>query len=203
MVLVDIGNTHFHIWQDGKINHFKKIQSFKDDVYYISVNRQKELELLALNPKAVNIKDYVKFDTDYKGLGIDRIMACKSIIDGVVVDAGSAITIDIMQKGFHKGGIIMPGIYAFKKAFGTISEVLKLNEKIITDEKLPNSTNDALNMGSVGAIKCIIEKYAKEKNLFFTGSDGKFLSKMFSNAEYIEDLVFRGMLITIKEMEKK
>jgi len=108
-----------------------------------------------------------------------------------------------MHQGFHKGGIIMPGIYAFKKAFGTISEVLKLNEKIITDEKLPNSTNEALNMGSIGAVKCIIEKYAKDKNLFFTGSDGKFLSKMFANAEYIEDLVFKGMLITLKEMEKK
>jgi len=95
MVLVDIGNTHFHIWREGKITHSKKIQSFKDDVYYISVNRQKEQELLALNPKAVNIKDYVRFDTDYKGLGIDRIMACKSITDGVVLEVLSQLILCI------------------------------------------------------------------------------------------------------------
>jgi len=202
MVLVDIGNTNFHIWQNGKIKHSKEIKRLSGEIFYISVNRQKEEVLLSLNPEAVNLKNYVNFNTNYKGLGIDRIMACKSITAGVVIDAGSAITIDVMEKGFHKGGIIMPGIYAFKKAFGTISEVLKFNEHIVTDEILPNSTNDALNMGSIGAVKCIIEKYAKNKKLFFTGSDGKFLSHMFINAEYIEDLVFRGMLLTIEEVKK-
>ncbi|WP_456480327.1 type III pantothenate kinase [Nautilia sp.] len=202
MTLVDIGNTNIHVWQEGVIRHISDVEFFNKDVYYISVNKKKEGEFLKKNPYAVNLKKYVRFNTSYEGLGIDRIMACKSVKDGVVVDAGSAITIDVMENGRHKGGVIMPGIYAFKKAFGTISEVLKF-EPLIIKETLPNSTREALNYGSIGAVKCVIEKVAKNGRVFFTGGDGEVISKMFENSEYIEDLVFRGMLITISEMEKK
>ncbi len=203
MVLVDIGNTNFHIFDGKKVTHTKRIVSFKDDVYYISVNKIKEEEFLSKNPGAVNLKEFVRFETSYKGLGIDRIMACKSVKEGVVVDAGSAITIDVMENGVHLGGVIMPGLFSFKKAFGTISEVLKVEFFLIDEKKLPNSTNEALNYGSLGAVKCLIEKLSKGKKIFFTGSDGKFLSEMFNNSEFVEDLVFRGMLKTINEMERK
>jgi len=201
MLLIDIGNTNYHIYRDGKTVHMKDIGTYDEEIYYISVNKNKEKELLLKNPHAVNLKPYVKFKTSYKGLGIDRIMACKSIKNGTVVDAGSAITVDVMKDGEHMGGFIMPGIYAFKRAFGTISEVLKLNPSKITSE-LPNCTQDALNWGSVGAVKCLIEKTAYD-TVYVTGGDGEFLSSQLENAEYIEDLVFRGMIITIKEMEKK
>jgi len=174
MVLVDIGNTNYHIYKDGNITHIKNICSFEEKVYYISVNNEKEKDLLIKNPHAINLKNYVKFKTRYEGLGIDRIMACKSIKDGVVVDAGSAITVDIMENARHLGGFISPGIYAFKKAFGTISEVLKL-EPLPLKNNLPNSTDEALNWGSIGAVKCLIEKVAENKKIYFTGGDGKFL----------------------------
>jgi type III pantothenate kinase len=177
MVLVDIGNTNIHIWDNGKIYDSKEIVSLKDKVFYISVNKEKEKEFLKRNPKAVNLKNYVTFNTKYLGLGIDRIMACKSIKDGVVVDAGSAITIDVMEEGYHKGGIIMPGMYAFKKAFGTISEILKFNTEIIKTDKFPNSTQEALNYGSVGAVKCVIENMAKNKQIFFYGRRWKIFCK--------------------------
>ena len=197
MILADIGNTHFHILKDNKILHLKEAIKLKGNIFYISVNKKREKEFLKLN-KAINLKEFVKFDTTYKGLGIDRIMACKSIENGVVVDFGSAITIDIMEQGIHKGGIIMPGIYAFKKAFVTISNVLKFN--IDYKESLPQNTNEALNMGSIGAIKCMIEKFRNNKKLYFTGGDGRVVANFFTNCEYIEDLVFRGMKKTINEM---
>jgi len=198
MILVDIGNTHFHILKENKIMHLKNAPKLEGNIFYISVNKKKEKEFLKLN-KAVNLKEFVKFDTAYKGLGIDRIMACNSIEDGVVVDCGSAITIDIMKQGIHRGGIIMPGIYAFKQAFVTISDVLKFN--IDYKESLPQNTNEALNMGSIGAIKCMIEKFRGNKKLYLTGGDGEFFAKFFTNCDYIEDLVFRGMKKTINEME--
>jgi len=198
MILVDIGNTHFHILKNNEILHLKNAPKLEGDIFYISVNKKKEKEFLKLN-KAVNLKEFVKFNTTYEGLGIDRIMACKSIEDGVVVDFGSAITIDIMENGIHKGGVIMPGIYAFKKAFVTISDVLKFN--IDYKEGLPQNTNEALNMGSIGAIKCMIEKFRDNKKLYFTGGDGKLFTNFFEDCEYIEDLVFRGMKKTINEME--
>jgi type III pantothenate kinase len=200
VVLVDIGNTHFHVLKNNEIIHLKKINTFDDEVYYISVNEEKEKQLKKLNPTAFNLKDYVKFNTSYKGLGIDRIMACKSITDGVVVDAGSAVTIDVMENNIHLGGIIMPGILAFKEAYGKISKVLNLKPDEF--EFLPNNTADALNAGSIGAVICMIEKVRGKKKVYLTGGDGKFLLKFIKNAEFIEDLVFRGMKKTLKEMER-
>ena len=50
-------------------------------------------------------KEILKFETSYEGLGIDRL-ACSFQDNCVIVDAGSAITVDIMEEGIHKGGFI-------------------------------------------------------------------------------------------------
>jgi len=195
LILVDIGNTHFHI-KDKKVYDLKKIKKFNEKVFYISVNKKKEKKLLELNPNAVNLKNYINFKTEYKNLGIDRIMACKTVKNGVVIDAGSAVTIDVMQNGVHKGGIIMPGIFAFKEAFVKISKVLDVEIKKFDLDKLPQNTNKALLYGSVGAVLKIIKSF--KGPYYFTGGDGEFLCS-FVNGIYIKDLVFRGMEKTIKE----
>ena len=196
MVLVDIGNTNIHVFEDGKIYNLKNPIEFNDKVYYISVNSKKEKEFLKLNKNAINLKEFVKFNTNYKNLGIDRIMACKTIENGVVVDAGSAITIDIMKDNFHLGGIIAPGISAFKEAFVKISDVLKLEIKEFDYKKLANNTNEALLNGSVGLVLNYIEKF--KRPYYFTGGDGEFLARLIDGI-YIKDLVFQGMIKTIKE----
>ncbi|WP_236617332.1 MULTISPECIES: type III pantothenate kinase [unclassified Lebetimonas] len=194
-ILADIGNTHYHIWDKGKIYDLKESKKFDGKIYYISVNETKEKEFLNLNPKAVNLKNYVKFDTDYKNLGIDRIMASLSIKTGTVIDAGSAVTVDFMKNGRHLGGVIFPGIFAYKKAFVTISD--KLNKNLIKPANFPSSTEEALWCGSIGSIKCIVEKY-NINPVYLTGGDGKYLSE-FINGIYIKDLVFRGMKKVIIE----
>jgi len=196
LILVDIGNTNFHIYEDGKIYDIKEPKQFKEKVYYISVNRNKEKDFLSINPNAVNLKNYVEFKSSYKNLGIDRSMACKTIENGVVIDAGSAITIDIMRDGVHKGGIITLGLFAFKEAFVKISEVLKIEYKKINFNRLPQNTNEALIYGSVGSVINLIKKF--DGPYYFTGGDGEVLAK-FIDGIYIKDLVFRGMIKTIKE----
>ena len=196
MILADIGNTNIHIYKNGKIFNIKKPQKFDEKVYYISVNKDKEKEFLKLNPDAVNLKNYVDFKTNYKNLGIDRIMACNTIQNGVVIDAGSAVTIDIIKEGIHQGGIIAPGLFAFKEAFVKISEVLRVEYKKIDLNSLPKNTNEALIYGSAGLIINTIKKF--KGPYFFTGGDGKFLAE-FVGGVYIKDLVFRGMIKTIKE----
>ncbi len=198
MVLVDIGNTHIHIFENGKVFNVKDAYPIRDKVYYISVNDKKERDFLKFNPDAVNLKDKVKFDTSYKNLGIDRVMACKAVDDGVVVDAGSAVTIDIMQDNIHLGGVIMPGISAFREAFGRISPKLNVDFCEVDFKKLPQNTCEAISFGSIGAVVLMIENLRKNKIVYFTGGDGKFLNK-FVDGIYIRDLVFRGMIKTIKE----
>lgn len=197
VILVDIGNTHYHIYKDGFIQHLKKIRKFDEKIYYISVNEKKEKEFLKLNPHAINLKPLVKFKTNYKNLGIDRIMACKSISTGTVIDAGSAITIDSMKEKEHLGGIIMPGLYAFKEAFTNISDKLKIKYTNDFDiKKLPQNTNEALLYGSIGALVRVISQL--QPPYIFTGGDGKYLSQ-FIISKYDEELIFKGMILTIKE----
>jgi len=194
MILVDIGNTNIHVCEDEKIYNLKIPKKFNDEVYYISVNKQKEKEFLELNQNAINLENYINFNTNYKNLGIDRIMACYSIDIGTVIDAGSAITVDFMKNKKHLGGIIFPGIFAYKKAFATISE--KLNKEYKKPENFPNSTEEALWSGSIGSIKCMIEKY-NIRPVYLTGGDGEYLAK-FIDGIYVKDLVFRGMKKVIK-----
>ncbi len=197
LILVDIGNTHYHIYKDGEIKHLKKIGKFNEKIYYISVNEKKEKEFLKLNPDAINLKPLVKFNTEYKNLGIDRIMACKSVRTGTVIDAGSAITIDSMKEGEHLGGIIMPGLYSFKEAFIKISNNLKIKYTNDFDiKKLPRNTNEALLYGSIGALIRVISQL--QPPYIFTGGDGKYLSQ-FIISKYDEELIFKGMILTIKE----
>jgi len=197
LILVDIGNTHYHIYKDGVIKHLKRIRTYEEKIYYISVNEKKEEKFLKLNPHAINLKPLVKFNTEYKNLGIDRIMACKPIKTGTVIDAGSAITIDSMKEGEHLGGIIMPGLYAFKEAFAKISDKLKIRfTNNFNIKKLPKNTNEALLYGSVGAIIEVISRL--QPPYIFTGGDGKYLSQ-FIVSRYDEELVFKGMILTIKE----
>jgi type III pantothenate kinase len=195
LILVDIGNTHYHILKNGKIYDLKEVVKLDGKIFYISVNEKREKEFLMVNPGAVNLKRFVEFKTDYKNLGIDRIMACKSIDTGTIIDAGSAITVDFMKDNRHLGGVIFPGIFAYKKAFATISN--KLNKQLIPPKDFPNSTQEALWEGSIGSIVCIVKKY-NVTPIYLTGGDGEYLSDFISGT-YIKDLVFRGMKKVLKE----
>ncbi len=193
--LVDIGNTHIHVF-DGEVKDFKNPVKLEGKIFYISVNEEKEREFLKLNPNAINLKNYVRFKSAYSNtLGIDRVMAFKAINDGVVVDAGSFITLDIVENGFHLGGVIMPGLYYLKNAY----KIPSLNVGFTYPTSIPpKNTKEAISEGSIGMVVEMIKKYSKNKKLYFTGGDGEFLAKIL-NGIYIKDLIFRGMIKVIKE----
>jgi len=201
VILCDIGNTHFHFNKDGRIFDEKVCNIKNEKIYFISVNDKKTKELIKKNPNSVNLANYVKFNTAYQGLGIDRIMACKTISDGVVIDAGSAITIDIMANNLHLGGYILPGIKAINDSYANISEKLDINFNFnIETSILPINTSEAISYGGIGMIISFIQKVAKNQKIYFTGGDGSYLAKFFDNSIYIKDLVFRGMRKTIEEI---
>ncbi len=198
MILCDIGNTHFHINKDGLTFDEKECSLKNEKIYFISVNDKKTKELLKKNPNSINLEKYINFNTSYKGLGIDRIMACYSIEDGVIIDAGSAITIDIMAGRIHLGGYILPGIMALQKSYAQISNKLDTFTMKIETNILPSNTTEAVSYGAIGMIISFIEKISKNNPLYFTGGDGAYLAKFF-DAIYLKDLVFQGMKKTIKE----
>ncbi|NLY04144.1 MAG: type III pantothenate kinase [Campylobacter sp.] len=200
MLLIDIGNYSAKIWHDGKIStkNITELDSFTsyERAYYISVNPN----FIPRNSKFIDIGDYFEFDTIYRGLGVDRVAGCYTVKNGVVVDAGSAITVDIMLEDTHQGGFIVPGIAAQLKANEEISKNLKIpfNSQIDLD-CLPQKTNDAVTFGIVAPLVYLIKDISKSKHIYFTGGDGSFLARFFDNGIYDRNLVFRGMLKALKE----
>ncbi|MCR4941543.1 MAG: type III pantothenate kinase [Campylobacter sp.] len=203
MILCDIGNTNATFCIDGKISRVS-IDKFNtkssEQVYFINVNENLKHKL-ANAKNFTDLEPFFTLDTVYEGLGVDRIAACYGINDGVIVDAGSAITVDIMSNGMHLGGYILPGIAAQLKLYAQISPRLNiaLNSQIKLNE-LPQKTRDAVSYGIIKPIVCVLSNIVKSKNIYFTGGDGEFLSKFFDNCVYDKMLIFRSMqrLITNK-----
>ncbi len=208
MIVCDIGNTTVHCYEDGKIwslSHtaFKEFSTSKK-VYYISVNEAMSLYIKKYQPHYIDLEPYFKFDTIYQGLGIDRIAACMSISDGIVIDAGSAITVDIMSGNTHLGGFILPGLMAYAHAYGSISPRLNtpMNPRVDLDA-LPQKTSDAISYGTIKPIILVLQSICKDKKMFFTGGDGKFFSQYFTQAIFDQALIFRGMLKVIKKLRQE
>lgn len=201
MLLCDIGNTHFHIYDNGRV-YKETILSLKDkEIYYISVNEEKEKQLLSKN-RGYDLQKILRFDTPYEGMGIDRKMACKTVHEGVIVDAGSAITIDRMQNGIHQGGTILPGLHAYHETFCRISPKLNYNFTNRIDlDTLPLNTRDAVSFGVIKSIIVLIESMQGEEKLFLTGGDATFLAPFCRNYTINETLVFEGMLEIIKDRD--
>jgi type III pantothenate kinase len=204
-LLADIGNTHFHIYNGKMVEHLSydaAIIKYKHKTLcYISVKHQllKEIEEMK-NWK--NISSLIHIEGDYDTMGVDRRALCLSHKNAVFVDAGSAITVDVVDNGIYRGGYIFPGLKAMLKTYKEISSVLDISlDTEITLEQLPFTTKEQISYGIIASIKALIDKHSKGQNLYFTGGDGKFLSTFFNNAIYDETLVFQGMMKTIKDNE--
>ena len=71
-------------------------------------------------------------------------------------------------------------------------------------DTFPQNTKDAVSYGVLKPIMLLIENFSKNKKIYFTGGDGKFLSRFFENAIYDDLLIFKGMqnIITTKITSK-
>ncbi|MEA3513279.1 MAG: type III pantothenate kinase [Campylobacterota bacterium] len=214
MILCDIGNTTFHFktpkesFKIGTKESLKDLSNYKKDIYFISVNKKATKKLLDKYPKAINIENSIKFETSYEGMGIDRQMVCSYIKNGIIVDIGSAITVDIMKEGKHKGGFILPGIEAYKRIYPNISKKLSFDfKKDINLDKIPLKTNDAINYAIFNSIALpIMKEYKKYKlKVYFTGGDKSIIKKYFKDIPslYKKNLIFNSMEKYINKMIKK
>ncbi len=204
MILCDIGNSNVDFYEDGKIwsmslVDFKEYKA-KEKIYFISVN---DIVTEGLGENFINIERWFDFDTIYQGMGIDRIAACFTIHDGIVIDAGSAITVDVMSGGLHMGGYILPSINSYESCYAGISKRLerRINPNVILDA-LPQKTEDAVSYGAIKPMLMMLKHTCRDKTVFFTGGDGKFFSKFFKKAIYDRSLIFRGMLQAIENQYK-
>ena len=213
MILCDIGNTTFHFkisnssLKLGVEENLDKLPFFVQKIYFISVNTKATQKLLDYYPNAINIKNMIEFQTSYIGMGIDRQVICSAIENGILIDSGSAITVDIVKHYKHKGGFILPGMDAYKEMYPNISKKLRFKFKTdINLDKIPLNTNDAINYAILASIILPILNVQKKYNLplYFTGGNSKQILKYFNKVEleYDSDLIFHSMKKIIKENKK-
>jgi len=202
MLLADIGNTHVHIYDGKSVEHLSHDEAMgkyhNHKLFYITVKHQlhEKIEKIKLWK---NISSLMCLEGEYDTMGMDRKALCLSTDNGVFVDAGSAITVDVVAEGVYKGGYIFPGIKAMLDSYRGISPALdvELDEKISLDA-LALTTKEQISYGIIASIKTLIEKHSHGKNLYFTGGDGKLLSSFFTEGIYDEMLVFKGMQKALK-----
>lgn len=140
-------------------------------------------------------------------LGADRLAAAVGAAmlypgrDLLIVDFGTAITIDLVEGGAYKGGNISPGVKMRFRALHDYTARLPLAD--VTDERLRfgNTTLSAIEQGVMQGVANEIEGYIgafSEKNdkisTIFTGGDAKYFVKRIKNAIFADcELVVCGL----------
>ncbi len=201
-LLADIGNSRIHLYNGKEVVHLLPDEAIEQygtkKVYYISVNHYLESRL-KMETVWENIFNKIHIPGEYDTMGIDRKALCLSHHNGVFIDAGSAITVDVMERGIYKGGFIYPGLLALQKSYTSISPVLETAlDTDISLTQLPRTTKGQISYGIIAPIKTLIETFSQRKPLYVTGGDGRTLAGFFVNAVYDETLVFKGMVHALR-----
>ncbi len=154
---------------------------------------------------------------DPKQMGVDRWVAmigarahCAAPV--CVIDAGTAVTIDVLdKKGVHLGGLIAPGFHLMAAALNKSTSDIDISPGL-PDENgafLGHSTQEAIRKASYHAVVAFVEqactRIASEIKMpvarILTGGDGLILAAALNGKhEYIPELVLRG-LKEIAEMD--
>ena len=151
---------------------------------------------------------------DPSTMGVDRWMAVVAAYNRfrlpcVIVDAGSAITLDVVDgSGQHLGGYIMPGLEMAQEALlaGTKNVNIKLLDMKNPVCLLPGqSTQQCVIRGQLlmlkSMVESIVEKTQNEKmttQVILTGGNGEQLATIFDNLVYFEpDLVLDGLKFSV------
>jgi type III pantothenate kinase len=201
MLLCDVGNTSYHFFDDNK--EYKKDvslfdpTSIKEKVFYICVNPHAK-EILNKLDNWIDLSWHVEISEYYKTMGIDRIFACEAINNGIILDAGSAITVDIVKNRIFEGGFIYPGLKAMHETYKNISNALNYSFNFELDlDKMPKNSQDAISYGYLKTLYC--EIMAHNMELYLTGGDAKKFAKIFPHAKVDELLIFKGMKKIMKK----
>lgn len=146
-------------------------------------------------------------------LGVDRWLALvgargRSHGPLLVVDAGSALTLDVLNhEGRHLGGLIVPGLEMMRTSLlgGTGLVRFEPQGEIRPTEAAAfgRNTEAAVKFGTYWSAVNLIEGMrsrvrlllAEEPVCMLTGGDASGLAAMLSNIELVPDLVLEGLVL--------
>ncbi|MDP3301688.1 MAG: type III pantothenate kinase [Sulfuricurvum sp.] len=203
MILCDIGNTTLDWYIDGKLSK-QRVNDFDpkehtEQIYYISVNAKLSSLLKSLD-NWCNIEQFVDWTKYYSTMGIDRVMACEAINSGVIVDAGSAITVDVMHDRQYNGGFIALGLRSAQEAYGKLSPALAKSFNFEVDLTImAKNTPDAITVGFLAPLIDKIKSLGKP--IYVTGGDSKVLAPLLGDVIVDDLLIFKGMIKLIEKVD--
>ncbi len=145
-------------------------------------------------------------------LGVDRwaaLIAGRALFPDsacIVVDAGTATTVDLLDKsGQHLGGVIMPGIELMLKALGTTAQLSPdFSDRLGQVKALAQSTQDAIASGvyfsMLGGVRAVIEQQVAQINakinavpIIITGGSADMLQLTPMQVHHQPNLVLDGL----------
>lgn len=181
------------------------IASVVDTTTEAIVNRLdiEKVRVLTVSDIPADLLDYKTPET----LGLDRFFACYGAVaqtskPAVVIDAGTACTIDYMSGDFvFRGGIIMPGIGILEKSLREFAPNLPAVLRTLPDEWPGKSTKNSLRWGLYGAFRNSIhsllntyEEQFDDFDIMITGGDAEWLSSILERESKVRPmLVFEGI----------
>ncbi|BFM19501.1 type III pantothenate kinase [Gilvimarinus japonicus] len=141
-------------------------------------------------------------------LGVDRWLALLgarqlSVGPAVVVDAGTALTVDLLgADGRHRGGYIAPGLTLMQQSLALKSQALAVNFERRGRVAPGDSSATAIEAALVAMGRGLIEtgrlslsEYcpADPVLLLFTGGDGDFWQRVLAEGSSEPELLFIGL----------
>lgn len=237
MLFADIGNTNIKIARFNNSGEWEIVDRFPSDEFIVTRLQQFEDEdLIILSSVHPLLKgkeeelpnclmlttshfppDFLQYDTP-DTLGVDRVLAGFGAfaLTGetcLVIDAGSAITVDLVRdKGKFYGGLIAPGYRALTEGMKKVTPSLPSAKTFFSDpprESDPvfpaKSSQESVNTGTEWAFESLIAgligrartKLAldgeQQPRLVITGGDTDRILPLFPDALHNPMLIFEGM----------
>lgn len=136
-------------------------------------------------------------------LGVDRWLAMlgareQASGDILVVDAGTALTIDVLNgANQHLGGYIVPGVSLAQQALFQSTERVMVyqDEHVGQTVQLGQDTRSCVASGALRQQETFVQALLQEHvscRPFITGGDGQWLAQRLG-CDYYPDLIFDGM----------
>ncbi len=213
ILTLDVGNTTVDVclWEGNELIKRDKIPHGKvssltgsyEKVLCVSVKPSLrglltqtfgEIRFLTLEDIPIGIDYRTK-----ESLGIDRVINAFGVREiysdsAVVVSCGTAVVVDLLEKGVFKGGFITAGVSLKLKALSQSTEGIPLLKPKSLEVNYGRTTEEAVLGGVIGEVKALIERCKKVWNLeetIITGGEGKLFEDL---GIYDELLTHRAML---------
>ena len=169
-----------------------------------------------LVPRVAKVQaDYMRLRLVYADpslLGVDRWLALLAVHDRaeptwLIIDAGSALSLDLLDKGEHLGGFIVPGMKALRQA--SYAQIDGLTQQEESGAVYGTDTSSCISLGAQRMTRAFVYKELKKfcaaypaGRIVFTGGNGEALHKEFSllpatenRIHYDPCLVCRGLML--------